>query len=289
MTKLASQLVRDLRRVMEPHTAARLRERHANSLRDYMSVAGPLGVSHFLLLTQTDEHVNLRVARFPQGPTLCFRVLAYALQRDLQHVARPAARLFGGFCAPDYTAPPLVVLNNFHAPGGVLRPDLRLMCSTLQGLFPTVNTATVRLTAVRRVVLFHHNRELDTVELRHYAVRLAGAGRGVARVLGRGAGGDLGAYADVADFVLRELAAGASDSEADADSTVAVAATPGERRRGTTSQRAVHLAEVGPRLTLQLVKVLDGFCAGKTLHHISAGTGTGTGTGTGAGADVDGK
>ena len=87
MTKSATQLVHDLRRVMEPNTATRLREQKSNKLKDYMSVAGPLGVTHFMLLTQTEETLNLRLAKFPQGPTLYFRIHGFTLHKDIQACA----------------------------------------------------------------------------------------------------------------------------------------------------------------------------------------------------------
>jgi len=48
------QLVHDLRMVMLPHTAQRMKERKKNSLKDFVDVAGILGVSHFLMLSATD-------------------------------------------------------------------------------------------------------------------------------------------------------------------------------------------------------------------------------------------
>lgn len=39
-----SKLVRDVRTMMEPHTASRLREHKCNKLRDFTTMAGPLGV-----------------------------------------------------------------------------------------------------------------------------------------------------------------------------------------------------------------------------------------------------
>ncbi len=48
-----------------------------------MSVAGPLGVTHMMVVSQSDRHTNLRVARLPKGPTLTFRVHEYALIRDV--------------------------------------------------------------------------------------------------------------------------------------------------------------------------------------------------------------
>ena len=60
-------------------------------------MSGPLGVTHLLVLAQSaantnaaedekDEaasNVNLRITRLPRGPTLGFKVLRYALVRDI--------------------------------------------------------------------------------------------------------------------------------------------------------------------------------------------------------------
>lgn len=99
-----SQLATDVRRVMEPGTATRLRERKANRLRDYVTMCGPLGVSHLLLFSRSDSgNTNLRVCTTPQGPTLHFRVEKYSLAKDVKRAQRHP--LGGG---KEYTTPPLV-------------------------------------------------------------------------------------------------------------------------------------------------------------------------------------
>jgi len=98
-----STLVQDVRRVMEPNTASRLREREKNRLRDFLTMAGPLGVSHMLIFNQTDAGINMRVLRCPRGPTVTFRVNKYALASDILRSSRrpmtPGA---------EFTTPPLV-------------------------------------------------------------------------------------------------------------------------------------------------------------------------------------
>ena len=44
---------------MEPHTASKLRMRKQNVLKDFVNVAGPLGVTHFMIFNQTDAGTNL--------------------------------------------------------------------------------------------------------------------------------------------------------------------------------------------------------------------------------------
>ncbi len=67
-------LVKDMRKVMSPHTAGKLRERKDNGVKDYVNLAGSLRVTHLLMFTQTERAVNLKVARMPHGPTLTFQV-----------------------------------------------------------------------------------------------------------------------------------------------------------------------------------------------------------------------
>lgn len=99
-----SQLATDVRRVMEPGTASRLKERKANKLRDYVTMCGPLGVTHLLLFSRSSSgNTNLRLATTPQGPTLNFRVEKYSLARD---VKRAQKHPLGG--GKEYITPPLV-------------------------------------------------------------------------------------------------------------------------------------------------------------------------------------
>lgn len=61
-----ADLEADLRKVMAPHTAPRLRESKRNVLRDFVHIAGPLGVTHFLILTATQRASYLRIAKSPR-------------------------------------------------------------------------------------------------------------------------------------------------------------------------------------------------------------------------------
>lgn len=99
-----SQLALDVRKVMEPGTASRLRERRGNRLRDYVTMCGPLNVSHLMLFSRSDSgNTNLRVALAPRGPTLNFRVEQYSLIKDIQRTQKYPR---GG--GKEYATPPLV-------------------------------------------------------------------------------------------------------------------------------------------------------------------------------------
>ncbi|KAJ1559407.1 hypothetical protein HK405_010758 [Cladochytrium tenue] len=272
---LLHRLVRDLRRIMEPHTASNLQERKGNRLKDFVQVAGPLHVTHLLLLSRSDTHVNLRVGRLPRGPTLHFQVLEYALASDVLNAqARPKSP------GSDFKFSPLVVLNNF----GDGRKDTTLMASMFQNLFPPINVQKVRLSEARRVVLFHLDSETREVELRHYtvAVKPVGISKSVKQLLTTNLP-DLNQFEDVGDYVLRGAYASESDVE-DAESTVTLPARAAsatgsagtsaagaskttKRPQRAADQRAVRLAEIGPRLRLRLVKIQDGLCDGEVIFH----------------------
>lgn len=49
--------------LMAPNTASSLKESKKNQIKDFLHVAGPLGVTHFLILTATHNASYLRVAK----------------------------------------------------------------------------------------------------------------------------------------------------------------------------------------------------------------------------------
>jgi ribosome biogenesis protein SSF1/2 len=60
-----------------------VKEKKRNNLKDFLNVAGPMGVTHFLMISNPKSIPHLRVARTPQGPTLTFHIQEYALAADI--------------------------------------------------------------------------------------------------------------------------------------------------------------------------------------------------------------
>ena len=48
------ELMHNLRELMYPFTASKLRESKKNSLKDFLGVAGQFGVTHMMMLSQTE-------------------------------------------------------------------------------------------------------------------------------------------------------------------------------------------------------------------------------------------
>lgn len=240
-SKSVTELVADLRRVMAPNTAERLKERAKAPLKDYVSAAEPLGVTHLLLMSQHDEKVALRLARLPAGPTLTFSVRDFQLARRVKAEQR---RPFD--TTASYLTSPLLVLNNFSRDV----PHVKLMKVTLEAMFPAIDVAKVKLADCRRVVLCQLQED-DTVELRHYAIRAKAAiSKNLRRVV-EGKPPDLSNLNDVADYLNETYE---SDSDVEAPAVVLPSDYVG---KGNKAHRpsTIRLAELGPRLTLHLAIV----------------------------------
>ncbi|KAL4751858.1 hypothetical protein BDW72DRAFT_82100 [Aspergillus terricola var. indicus] len=242
-----SQLVKDVRLMMEPDTAVRLKERKSNRLRDYAVMAGPLGVTHLLLFSKSSTgNTNMRLALTPRGPTLNFKVESYSLCRDVEKALK---RPRGG--GQDHKTPPLLVMNNFNSPNAdenskVPKRLESLTTTIFQSLFPPINPQATPLKSIRRVMLLNREPASESdkegsyvLNLRHYAIttRKTGISKRIRRLdpkevrnreKHKSAVPNLGKLEDAADYLLDPSAAGytsASETELDTDAEVEVAGT----------------------------------------------------------------
>lgn len=247
-----SQLVMDVRTMMEPDTASRLKERRSNKLRDYISMAGPLGVTHLMLFSKSSTgNTNLRLALTPRGPTLHFRVEKYSLCKDI-HKSQKRPKTGG----EEYLKAPLLVMNNFQSKeesNSEATPKIpkhleSLATSIFQSLFPPINPTTTPLRGIKRVLLLDRMPQEAAsdaanyvLNLRHYAIETKTA-RSVPKALRRldaaeklthagqkrkrSALPNLGKLNDVADYLLDPHAAdgftSGSESEPETDAEVEI-------------------------------------------------------------------
>lgn len=273
-----TQLVRDVRSMMEPQTATRLKERRSNKLRDYTTMAGPLGVTHLLLFSRSSNgNTNLRLALTPRGPTLHFRVEKYSLCKDVhKSMKRPKS---GG---SEYLSAPLLVMNNFTTQppkegAEQKQPQIpkhleSLTTTVFQSLFPPINPTTTPLKSIKRTLLL--DRSLPdptsssdtanyTLNLRHYAIETRTA-KSVPKALRRldaaeklthagpkrskrSALPNLGKLDDVADYLL-DPTTGAdgftsgseSEPETDAEVEVLAPSTQKVHRRGNADKEKLR-------------------------------------------------
>ena len=65
-----------------------VKERSRNKLKDFLTMAPALQVTHLLAFTLTDIAPSLRILRLSNGPTLSFRVERYSLMRSEERLER---------------------------------------------------------------------------------------------------------------------------------------------------------------------------------------------------------
>ncbi|RSL91286.1 hypothetical protein CEP52_014293 [Fusarium oligoseptatum] len=275
-----SQLAADVRKVMEPGTASRLRERRGNRLKDYAVIG----------------NTNLRVALTPRGPTMNFRVEKYSLCKDVQRAQKHPK---GG--GKEFITPPL---------SKVPKHLESLATTVFQSLFPPINPQATPLKSIRRVLLLNREQSEEDdgtfiLNFRHYAIttksttvskplrRLNAAEQFVSSKTSRkGKMPNLGKLEDVADFLIGGdngegyMTDATSGSEMDTDAEVEILdsttrkvlsakarqqAAQAEAEAGieeeNVERRAVKLVELGPRMRLRLTKVEEGLCSGKVMWH----------------------
>lgn len=254
-----AELAHNVRRVMMPNTAINLREKKGNKLKDFVAVAGNLSISHFLLFGQTMLHATLRMCHFPQGPSLFFNIQEYSLMKDL--IVQNQTGLPSVFSSAEYKNPPLVLLNGFPEDDPISSEQraISLTATFLQNMFPPIRISS-KSSDVKRIVLFHHEDGL--IYFRHYRVLVSdkSISRPVRSILHASSSQaatrrihqTLSKVEDISDLVLDQLET-ASDAEDTASSS---------------SKRSVKVSEIGPRMTLSLIKIRQGFGDdGTILYH----------------------
>ncbi|XP_055975868.1 suppressor of SWI4 1 homolog [Sorex fumeus] len=254
------QLSLDLRRVMEPLTATRLQVRKKNSLKDCVAVAGPLGVTHFLVLSKTETNIYFKLMRLPGGPTLTFRVLKYTLVRDVVSSLR-RHRMH----EQQFVHAPLLVLNSF-GPHGM---HVKLMATMFQNMLPSINVHQVNLNTIKRCLLLSFDPDSQELEFRHYSIKVVpvGASRGMKKLL-QEKFPNMSRLQDISELLA--TGAGLSESEAEPDGEHNITELPqaiAGRGNMRAQQSAVRLTEIGPRMTLQLIKIQEGVGEGNVLYH----------------------
>ncbi|XP_039973447.1 suppressor of SWI4 1 homolog [Xiphias gladius] len=258
--KNVGQLILDVRRVLEPYTAESLKVRKKNVLKDFVAIAGPLGVSHFMIFSKTPSSINMRLARLPKGPMLHFRVLKYSLVKDVVSSLKKHR-----MHEQQFTHHPLLILNNFGSDG----MHIKLMATMFQNMFPSINVHKVSLNNIKRCVLLNYNPASQEIEFRHYSLKVVpvGMSRGVKKLM-QEKFPNMCKFEDISELLMK--GANLSESEAEQDGEHNITELPqvySGRGNMASQQSAVRLTEIGPRMTLQLTKIQEGMGEGNVLYH----------------------
>jgi len=259
--KFVKDLTSDFRQVMEPFTASNVKVRPKNVIKDFVQVAGVMKVSHLVMFTKTVRGPYMKIGRFPRGPTITFAVENYSLGKDVRSSLKRQVTY-----AKQYANHALLIMNNFT--GSEDGKSLELVESMFQNLFPSINPHKVKVGSIRRCVLMNYNKDTKLIDFRHYTIKMMPVGicKGTKKIV-QGKVPNLGKCADIGEFI--DKGGGLSESEAEEDETSHVSAPSGVSVRGVVSgaTSSVRLVELGPRLSLRLVKIEEGLLDGEILHH----------------------
>ncbi|EIM19469.1 Brix-domain-containing protein [Wallemia mellicola] len=283
--KSVNQLVKEIRGILEPNTATRLKERKKNKLPDFLALTGTLGLTHIVIFTRSANHVNMRLARTPKGPTLHFRVERYSLMADLRNASKKIGNL-----ANTHKVPPLLVLNGFPQDS---RPH-KLAAQLFQSLFPPLDVSNLPLSQARRLLLLSYNPTTKTIDMRHYEITVKphGVSKRVRRVVPGASTANklpnLSNVQDISQYILGQENSGyesAVTSDSEVESEVDEAGQPVRvvqlaedfvgRGNKKDEKRAIKLKEIGPRLEISLVKVTTGLAGSQPKKHGMGGNNEG--------------
>ncbi|KAG8523181.1 Suppressor of SWI4 1 [Galemys pyrenaicus] len=201
-----------------------------------------------------------KLIRLPGGPTLTFRINKYTLVRDVVSSLR-RHRMH----EQQFAHPPLLVLNSF-GPHGM---HVKLTATMFQNLFPSINVHKVNLNTIKRCLLINYNPDSQELDFRHYSIKVVpvGASRGMKKLL-QEKFPNMSRLQDISELLA--TGAGLSESEAEPDGEHNITELPqaiAGRGNMRAQQSAVRLTEIGPRMTLQLIKIQEGVGEGNVLFH----------------------
>jgi len=248
-------LVKEFRQVMEPNTAIHLKERKGNSIKDFVSVSGSLGVTHFFIFSTTEVGSYLKIGTVPHGPTITFRILEFSLSKDIKHIqSNPYSISY------EHMTEPILVLSGFSNDEDDKKYSLTKTC--IKESFPSVNVNTIKLENCKRVVLFHFDKETERIRFRHYLITTTttGVSQPIKSLFEGKNNGDLGSYKDISEYILEENFDGMQDVQEN-EETFQV------EKKNITFQKAIKLVEIGPRMDLLLIKVEEKLCSGLVWYH----------------------
>lgn len=234
-------------------------------IKEILSYTKDFEIKNLLFLTAKEHGNYLKMMNVPDGPTFTFKIDSFCLSGDLVKFLprnKNVSALSLGV--------PMVVLKNFNASNRHLSEKMRdLLKSYFSNLFPSLSYHKKNnANSFKRCVMFYYNDSKNQVEIRNYYLKhtFTNINKNIKKMLNSNQIPDFSSMNDVGDLFTQNQAQ-LSDSDVDhlPDSKVEL----NDRIMGQEEkyQVNVRLYEIGPRMTLTLVKVQSGLLQGEVLHH----------------------
>ncbi|NXV25094.1 SSF1 protein, partial [Cepphus grylle] len=241
--KNVRQLITDVRKVMEPYTARALKVRKNNSMKDFVAVAGPLGVTHFLVFSKSTSHLAWLNFRRLAGSHLS------SLSRSLWMASLPSGVSTANVLRVHSIPPSMSPTKTLNSTGPSTDPwGTPLVTGFRVDVEPLTATLGVRPSSHLKVVPVGMNKAVKKLLQEKFP--------------------NMSRLEDISELLVKDI--NLSESEAEQDGTHNVLELPqvyAGRGNMKAQQSAVRLTEIGPRMTLQLIKVEEGLAQGNVLYH----------------------
>lgn len=243
-------------------------------IKDICKAATNFGVQNLLLFSSKNGKLQIRLTGNNAGPTFTFRVKEFVLNKDLQNKL-PRNKILNA----TQLKTPIVLCKGFD--GEIfefsqklegfdpnLEKYLPVLKSAVKNLYPNIRANPhASLQTAKRAVLFFFNRKLKVLEVRNYYIKKAHSGlnKKIKKLLNNNKLLDFGNLGDVSEMFLDQKV-DVSDSDVD---NLQTKIKVDQKLGGEVASTEVNLRlyEIGPRVTMELFKVQEGFLEGEVLYH----------------------
>lgn len=268
-------LIKELKVLLYPFCAVNLKESNKNTLKDFLSLVDVYGFSHMFALTNTEKASYLKLAKMPSGPTLTFKINEYCLAADIFRENKNKIAL-----TKIFNHIPLCILNGFSNSSipAMYKEPLSIASTMFQSIFPPLNINELNVNQAKRSLLVNLNLDENkepVIELRHYDIdtEKSSGKKTISNILNMKKT-DLSNFQNIADYILKQ--SGFTDASDNEDNEVNVISgkvnklskdEDNSKIKITDNAMKVKLNEIGPRLSLKLIKIEEGFFKGNVAFH----------------------
>ncbi|XP_065319008.1 protein Peter pan-like isoform X1 [Gordionus sp. m RMFG-2023] len=254
------ELIKNTRSIFEPYTSSKLKVRSSNTFKDFVSIAGTFHIHHIISFSMTETAYNMRICRVPHGPTLFFKLIGATLAREVDQLIRKPIKNKALFS--DH---PLLIMSGFNK----LDMHHKILSNTFQNMIPSIDIIKVNLNKIKRCLLIRYDTKNDVIDIRHYAIKVnpCGINKGLTKIVKGKKVPNMSDFNDIHDYVTRDQV---SESEIEIDgpeNQIVLPQNISGKGNIKSHQSAIRLVEMGPRISLKLIKIEDGLCQGKVIYH----------------------
>jgi len=123
----------------------------------------------------------------------------------------------------------------------------------------------INLSTIRRCICLNYNTTSKIIDFRHYAIKVVpvGLSRGIKKIV-HAKVPNLSKCQDISEFLMKPTMS-ESEAEDDENSHVILSQKLSSRGNHANSKSAIRLFELGPRITLQVKKLIETITSNKFM------------------------